>query len=290
LYQGGLRPEVHRALLLEVRRCRSCARFYQEQDRLESALGGGLGSRSTGVRNGHLVLARLEPLVLARVAAPPARSPWRRIGAWIWIPAATLAAMLWLVLPTATSQVVALDPQARLAQVGIVARGAPRAESTEVGVRLLRVVPEGGTVEPTASLSLDDVVTFVYTSLEPRMRYLAVFGIQEGGDIRWYYPGSSEQASIPIAGAVVDQPLRDGIRLSVFHRPGWLRVTAIFSTRPIDKKDLEAAVRSLASRSTALQGLESLPLDAPETLETTFMVQIGQSGQRSQTVGEQRRP
>ncbi|MBI5549735.1 MAG: hypothetical protein HY901_38095 [Deltaproteobacteria bacterium] len=281
LYAGGLPPRTLRALLAEVRGCPSCAGFYEQQDRLESALCLA-SSASAGPANSHLVLARLEPLVLEQgLDKTEPSSGWHGFRAWAWAPALAMAAvLLWISVPDTKSQLVALDPAARLAQVGMVARGAPSSPATDVGVRLLRVVPEEAVVQEAGPLSLQDVVTLVYTNFAPGMRYLAILGVQEGGRIRWYYPDYSEKTSIPVLTGVVDQPLRDGIRLSVFHSPGWLRVTALFSDRPLEKKGIEDAVRGLAARPEALHQLEPLRIDGAEVLETTFLVTIEGQGRQ----------
>jgi hypothetical protein len=267
LFTGPPAPDSHRALLAELGSCPSCAARYRRYHELEAALCGVPAGPSP------FALERLEALALD-AAAPP--GPRRGLRAWSLASAAGVAAVAALVLALklwpAGPEHVALGGAPRLEDVTLTARGGPPGAS-EVGVRLLRAVAPGRVTE-AAGLSRQDVITFTYTNVRPGIRYLALFGVQEDGRVRWYYPGYGAHASIPIPGDVIDEPLGDGIRLAVHHRDGWLRVTAVFSPEPIDTRTLERAVQELAGRPEALRRLEPLGLASAAALEHSVLTAI----------------
>jgi len=267
LFLGDLSPAGHRALFAELGRCGSCAQLYARHHAAEAALCGQAEGPTP------FSIERMERFILDTVARKPALG----LARWRWAPfaAAAMAVVLLLVLwPKATPpERVFLAANDRLEEV-LVARGGATARPT-VGVRLFRVSP-GGRVDEAreASLSLDDLVSYTYTDVRGGAQHLALFGVQEGGALRWYYPGDDGVASVPIRGDVVDEPLGDGFRLAVRHAPGWLRVSAVFSSEPIDRRVLEQAVRAASARPGALRDLS--PLDLPAgALEHTFLVEIG---------------
>jgi len=255
LFSTGLEPGAYRHLLRELPGCPSCAALYARLDALESALCAPGSDAPT-----PFALERVQAAVLQQLAAPrpSARARWR----WALAPAAVLAiALAFVVLrPPGDSE--------RLA-----ARGVGPSRGADVGIRLLRATPSA--IEETTTVSLDDLVTFTYTSADPSRTWLALFGVQEDGQVRWYYPGAEGSASIRVPGGRVDEALGDGIRLSVNHRPGWLRVTAVFSAQPIATRRIEEAVRALASTPPRLHDLAPLSL-GDGALEHSLLVNVVQ--------------
>ncbi|MGC4123063.1 MAG: hypothetical protein QM765_52540 [Myxococcales bacterium] len=250
LFASGLGASAYSDLLQEVRRCPRCAALYSRLDALETTLCAPAGPSP-------FALDRVQAAVLQRLSTPrPRLSSWR----WAVIPAA--ASML------AVGYFVLRPPP----DSGLTVRGAGPRASTRVGIRLLKVT--GARLEESPSLALDDLVTFTYTNAAPGKAYLALFGVQDDGKVRWYYPGYEGTASIAVSSDRVDEPLGDGIRLRTNHAPGWLRVSAVFSSRPIARESIEEAVRSLASTPSGLHDLVPLPLAGGDLLEHSLLVNV----------------
>ncbi len=227
LFAGGLSPTRHRALLREVCACPSCSAVFSRYHAFEAMLCGALEEPS------RLAVERMASAVFGATPAEVRAKPGRWAPRFL-APAAALACAAMVILvsraPGPVSHRVPIGEGSRLAPAEIVARGpgaAFNAKTAETGFRLLRVVPREAKVDEGSELLVSDVVTFTYTNLRKGMRYLALLGIQEGGTVRWYYPGPESDRSILIEPERVDEPLNDGIRLSIFHRAGWLRVAAI---------------------------------------------------------------
>jgi hypothetical protein len=140
-----------------------------------------------------------------------------------------------------------------------------------VGIRVLRVTPRAGIEESARGLRLSDVITFTVTNRSERLRYLTLFGIQPGGAIRRYYPGYRGHRSIELGHSLIDEPLGDGIVLSVYHQPGPLRIVALFSADPLELEQVERAVDLLSS---ALADLSPVLGNRPDVLEHSVLVEI----------------
>lgn len=253
LFVTGLDPAAYRNLLGELHRCPSCAALYARLERLESAL------CHPGTDPSPFALERVQAAVLARVAqgTPKVTAPWR----WALLPvAATCALGLGLLLRV---------PETSKPSPELAARSATPGRNANVGIRVLRAAPTS--LAEATTLSLDDLVTFTYTNADESVHHLTLFGVQEDGLVRWYYPGVGGSASLRISSDRVDEALGDGIRLSVNHRTGWLRISALFSPGPITKSEVEAAVR--AAPPGALRQLAPLNLDH-DLLEHSLLVTV----------------
>ncbi|HEY3451296.1 MAG TPA: hypothetical protein VGK67_33365 [Myxococcales bacterium] len=250
LFTGKLTSRDRRALLRDLRGCPACTALYARYGDLQASLCGDPNV---------LALERIEAALedqLGNEGTRPAR--WRRPALVL---AASAACLLALVIPVRSpSDHVPLAPEAKL--VGIVARGQHVPRSANVGIRMFRALPQG--VSEPQLLSIDDVVTFTWTDLDPAARYVSIFGVQEDGRIRWYYQGTK------LEGFGSDEPFGEGIRLGVRHQPGWLRVTALFSAGPLDPSKVEQAVRA---QKGPLEALDPLLLEEG-VLEHSIRVEI----------------
>ncbi|MFC1612216.1 hypothetical protein ACFL6C_14730 [Myxococcota bacterium] len=185
---------------------------------------------------------RIWQAVQAKTSTSKRHSFWQ-LGALGSLLAAATVALFVALLPQ--SERVDIPPSLRLAPVPVqgelTVRGNESQPLESVGVRMFRAVAAGERVEEVTHLSVDDTVTFTYTSAAPDLRHLALFGVQENGSLRWYYPDYGEKRSIVIKPDLVDEPLGHGIILRVNHTAGPLRVVALFSSQPLLATDLEAA-------------------------------------------------
>lgn len=279
LFAGGLPPSRNRALLRQVCACPECSAVFRRYHAFEAVLCAEQGEPN------RLAAERMAAAVFGSMPAQKAQkaettSSRRALG--VLAPAVALACAALVVFAGRStqhlSQRVPVGRDSKLAPASVMARGQGSAAGSEVGFRMLRLLPREAKVDETPALALSDVVTFTYTNLREGTRYLALLGIQGDGAVRWYYPGPESSQSIPIEMDRVDEPLNDGIRLSVFHSAGWMRVTAIFSDRPIEKATVERAVRALASRAGALEALEPLPLSVAGSIEDSIRVELAPAG------------
>jgi hypothetical protein len=93
-----------------------------------------------------------------------------------------------------------------------------------------RIVPpvDGETVcRISDELQLSVTHTAGYTNL-------LVVGLHEDGGELWYYPVPPTGRSGPAPRDVEDEPLGQAIRLDVNHRPGTVRLAAVFSRAPLE--------------------------------------------------------
>ncbi len=270
------RPLFGMPLYETLERCPRCAEYYQRHQAIEAALCG---------KHEHptpFALDRVEALVLDAVcetdADPVKDFPWGR-----WLPAAAgavgaVALVLGLLFSTTAprSDRRVLTADQPLAPVGLMAKGGSAQAASEVGIRVFRVQQINDSVEQAAQLTNEDIITFTYTYIPPKEGYLALFGIQTGGTIRWYYPEYGDQMSIPITGDVIDEPLGDGIDLSVNHQPGWLRLVSLFSPRPLSVDAIETSVQALAAQPGAIKQLSPLSFGdgTAEVVEHTVLVEV----------------
>ena len=282
LFTVGLSVTGRKRALDAVSGCEECAKYYRLHQSYESALCG------TTLLPTPFMLDRVEAAVLAGIdgAARAERevpSFWPQ-GSWLAISAAAAAAMvlcfLWLWPFTHGSDRLPLSGDFSLMPIEgqVASKGATPLLTSQVGLRVFKVTraSAGGLVEEHAPLGLDDVVSFTYSNVSGQMGYLMLFGLQDDGRIRWYFPGYQGQQSISIRREMVDEPLEDGFRLAVNHRQGWLRITAIFSPRPIEKGVLEEAISEQRKVPGALQRLVPLSISA-DVVEHSVLLHIGES-------------
>lgn len=277
LFTGKLPPTERADVLKAVAGCPACAEYYNKHQALESALSGTDEPFTVFSieRTKEALFATLDKKALSKggfyglrgVLAPTA--------------VATVAALLAFVIllpagpaPDRTS----MPSSAVVSPVTLVARGSfPKKADSDVGIRLFRVSDDGKSVTEGGDLSIDDIITFTYTHANEPGGRLALFGIQETGELRWYYPGYKEKMSIAIEGDKVDEPLKDGIALHVNHRPGWLRITALFTQNPLSAEEIEASTAVLRKDPKRIRALTPITLEKSSTppLQYSVMVNIG---------------
>jgi hypothetical protein len=84
------------------------------------------------------------------------------------------------------------------------------------------------------------------------------------GETIWFFPNPIETRSLEISKANRYKPIGDAVQLRVNHRPGVVRLFAIFSIEPISISELQLAAG--ASRTGEMP--KRLDLPHHETLQT----------------------
>lgn len=249
LFVGQLPQDGLPQLYQELESCPRCAEHYRRHHRAESTL------CEAGIEPSVLALARLEQAVIASTDAAWWR--WLRNQRWLLAPAAAAPAALVLLLllsQPGNDRLAADDPRMVAATgnaVELRPRGEQRPRSSEIGIRAFALDPGDRIAEPDAQVSMQSTLTFAYTNVAIGIGFLTLFGIQEGGQVRWYYPSYDGNLSVYIEDNRVDEPLGDGIQLEVNHSPGWLRIVALFTVSPLETEAVEAMVRELDREGVA---------------------------------------
>ncbi|MBI3184912.1 MAG: zf-HC2 domain-containing protein [Myxococcales bacterium] len=115
-----------------------------------------------------------------------------------------------------------------------------RAADAPGTLRLVAELPGSG----EGQLSARDLVQFSYAhQLAPG--YLAILGVQAGGEVHWYFPPQVGQGPLPPTRE--PRPVGSSVSLSERHRLGLVRVFAVLSPQRLDAGRLEAAAREAAS-------------------------------------------
>jgi hypothetical protein len=113
---------------------------------------------------------------------------------------------------------------------------------------------DGGRASPISlggACPRDGLLQFAYSNR--RARYLLLFGIDSSGRALWYFPAPPQAESVAIRGgagreeAALDEPLPGSTRLAVNHRPGPVRVLALFTQRPLRISEVAARLPHLAA-------------------------------------------
>jgi len=105
-------------------------------------------------------------------------------------------------------------------------------------------VREGGAARRAGEqIAADAALGFAYKNLDPSpYRYLMVFAVDARGGVEWYYPAwadpAANPASVPVAAGAQAVELPDAVQHTLPVGP--LRVHALFTTRPLTVREVEA--------------------------------------------------
>ena len=275
LFTNGMSTPKRAKLLGDVSTCEHCGALFRRYQRLENALTrDDVISRLARERVKDAVLYEI---VTTRESAQPQTALTRGMK-WAFAVSGTAGVLLlslYLLLPslppkdhTPLSNAVSITPAPLIA-----AKGARQSDNSDIGIRVFQVSRDGEHVSESDAITLKDILTFTYTYAKSPNGYLALFGIQEHGEVRWYYPSYDKDRSLQIEGDKIDEPLKDGIDLAVNHTPGWLRIVAIFSEHPIDVQQIEKAV-SKAENRDIIKKLEPLAFSSSDSDMRQYSVMI----------------
>jgi hypothetical protein len=278
LFEGKLPPKARTNLLKSVDRCPACAEYYARHQKLESALCG--TDEPFTVFSMERTKKALFATLAEKTAPKKESSAFPRILAPAAIVAAAAVLAVFLFPGKPALDRTPITPSAVISPVTLVARGGfPQKAQADAGIRVFRVSKDAAHVSEGGDLFIDDTITFTYTYVNESGGALALFGIQNTGEIRWYYPGYNEKMSIPIEGDKVDEPLKDGILLAVNHRPGRLRIIALFTEEPLSTEEIEAATAAMRKDPELIASPTPITFEKSDTppLQYSVMVEIGAS-------------
>jgi len=105
-----------------------------------------------------------------------------------------------------------------------------------------RPVADGGV------LSLDEYVQFRYLQGGPGQRYLYLLGIDSRLAPLDYFPRPDREVSIPVAENARMATVGPSIRLAKRHLTGPLRILALFSKQPLERREVHATIARARSR------------------------------------------
>ncbi len=184
----------------------------------------------------------------------------------------TSLTLLLLLSPVPNSNRVQLSSAANLAPVDLSSKGEPNSEQSQIGIRVFKIASNRGDIEQAFEANLDSVITFTYTNFNETYEHMALFGVQQSGEVLWYYPDYGARYSILIDANKVNEPLGDGIDLGVNHKTGWLRITAVFSKQPITASAVEESVKSQMTAGIDLRELVPFEDNEYGTKSTEYSV------------------
>ena len=232
-FRGAITPADERRMRAHLPGCTECRAHYQR----------------------WLVLERLDPQALgqrARLARGLGLSSRVRAAPAI-LTVATLAAALLLGVRALHHG----DAD------GFTARGAASSPASSMVAPELLVyaaADRGGpsTLLPRDVLARDQSLAFAYTN-PANESFVAIFAVDDGGQVYWYYPAWTDPAddpvSIPIVSGAASHDLPDAVRHDLHGRS--VMVHALFSRAPLHVREVEARVARGAALATSDEQLVS---------------------------------
>lgn len=108
-----------------------------------------------------------------------------------------------------------------------------------------------------------------------QFKQVFLVGMDGEHDLKWYAPRPPETVSVaaPI-GEAVDVPVGASVRLAVNHRPGPMRIYALFSDQPVSVAEVEAASQELARKNVKAEAAEALPLKRTDVLQRSLLIDL----------------
>jgi len=253
----GLGERAERRMREHLRGCAQCRAAYDQlAELLRAASGRALTRREVDQLSGA-VLAEVRPAV-ERPAAQ------RQVTGLAWLApllAVGLLVLLGLTLTLKLSRPGGRDAEGRqdpevTYRGGETDRGLVDLEAYAIRSRdpsgsadlaAPRRVAEGGV------LRLDEYVQFRYRSTDPHRRYLYLLAIDQRLQPLDYYPRPDADRSIPVQSSMTMVPVGRSIRLAKRHSPGEIWVYALFSRRPLERREVHSRVAAARFRDAAAQ-------------------------------------
>ena len=247
-----------------LRECAACGHRWAAIESITSKIGA-----DPGEFHSFEFVARVVKHVTSGTTAMPRQ---RRNVAWIW-PIAATALAAGLVAFWVTAQV----PKAVGGPSSFAARGTA-AFNPDQWVSFQAFRPRhGGTsyVRVIDSIRQDDRLVFsVRNGVRGPYRFLMILGVQDTGDIFWYYPAYDDPGDNPQSVRVEPsdngQPLGEEIRHALTSGP--LRIVALFSEQPFDVAAIEQVVRNEILLDGSVATMGRIPI--ADTGQQSFVVRV----------------
>jgi hypothetical protein len=262
-FEGRLDTEGEVLMRARLERCAACRAHYDRHLVVEAALsGGGSGATDRLWRS----VQRAAPVAPVR-AGRRASTPRLVLGGAVLGVAAILLVAIPRLGSSPTRAPVASDP---------VPRGSADAARAPT-LHVFRSV-SAHAAEPLAdgaSIRARDGLLFAYSSSDPALTHLMIFGIDAAYGVHWYYPaflraGDNPEA-VPIVAGGLGIELGEEIRHDL--PPGPLRIVALFLREPRRVAEVEALVRAnVAEPRRTLDAPVSLPV--PGSVEPSVMLRV----------------
>lgn len=262
LFAGQLSVERTELLQVHFERCAQCAsrrdeigtmaaRIQHDPDEFEDP----------AAIDEVLALVRMGKVEPVETTAR-ARSWWRAWQTWLVVPATAAATALFIIL--------FWPPAATPGADGFMARGKVAIDLDRwVSLQVFRAT-DHGYMQVRDVVSIDDALAFAYLNRSvDQLRYLMVFGVDDRGDIFWYFPPNTivddNPASVLITGGA--QPIELPEQVAHDLKPGPLRIFGIFSALPLTVQTIERELMQ--------------DLDAAQTVERLTRISMDDVGQYS---------
>jgi hypothetical protein len=258
--EGTLGRRGHRALARQLR--------DSEQDRAAYDALAGLFGALEGRAAGELTLGQHERILAAvqREVVPAVERQQARTAGWL----RRLAPVLGLLVAGFATMLVLRWP-GPVEFHGFQHRGSTAVGlDGELGIRAF-CVRDGKILEPpplqagrrlAAACHLGDELQLTVTHTAGFAHLLVIGDLvdAQNGDhtLTWYHPVPPTGRSGPAPAAVTDEPLGQARRLAVNHRPGQLRVVAVFSRTPLEASAVGEQLRDLDPADEAGPALERI--------------------------------
>ena len=264
-------PRELAELAKHLRHCESCREDFDRQVAIDREL-----STLSGVEPIPELTPLERAIAASRIFALDERAPKTRWG-WGWrlglVAAAAALLLVALLVSRLVSSPPALDPRP---PSQFAARGAGDlalrlfcvASPESKGKRFRPAVSSAGKV---ASCALGEHLKLAYLATHPKARYVWILSLDEKKQINWYYPLANATRGVTLKVGPSLRPLPGMIKLSINHRPGEVKVLAIFSAEAISGAEIRAAVKAL--REVPLAKISSLNL-AAETVQLAQTLRI----------------
>ncbi len=223
--------------------CDGCRRYYDTLTVGARLLRGGVNVRPSEVeREFERLTAALDaPKPVVAEGALPVRWQWPSAVA---VPVAALVLAGIFVGPRLIQ-----DHRPRTTERGAVARVEPKAgvlvyaqrkdQPAGSPVRLVADLPGSG----EAHVSKQDYVQFTIHHELPYDAYVALVGVDEVGEVH-IYPAGRESGAVRVPPNRKGRSFGPSIDFSANHRPGLMRLYAVFSPLPLNTQEVEQAARA----------------------------------------------
>lgn len=255
-----------------LRGCSSCRGEYDRHAELLRLLAGQTPTRSEARSLRDAVLAgTLEPVRPA--AAVPSRS---------WIPRLAPALSAALIVVAVSLGLVGLRPPAgveRSDKGGIAGELHADLEAFAIAEQAPGRFADPRPVAEGSSLGLDEYIQLRYLQTGPGRRYLYLFGLDSRLTPLDYFPRPDRDVSIPVEESQRMSTVGPSIRLAKRHVSGPLQIVALFSPRPLERREVHAHIAQARIRGLGTAFLDKIDF-GPDVVVVVKRFQVVEHGER----------